>query len=147
MWNDQCQSVWWTDIESSKLFEYDPASDKPAVWDTPCRVACFGFIADDTRLIAAFDRGIAFYDPPSGDIEWLVGPDILADGLRFNDGKIDPVGRFWVGTMVEDTNAASATGALYSFDPEVGLTERLGSIAISNGLCWSPDGAVMYHAD
>lgn len=147
LWNDRCQSVWWTDIESSTLFEYDPESDTLATWYTPYRVACFGFIEDDTRLIAAFDRGIAFYDPPSGDIEWLVGPDILADGLRFNDGKIDSAGRFWVGTMVENSNAARAAGALYSFDPTAGLTEQLSSITISNGLCWSPDGSVMYHAD
>lgn len=147
LWNDETRRVWWTDIEDSLLLEYDLESDTLATWNTPHRVACFGFVKNDARLIVAFDRGIALYDPPSGAIDWLVGPGALAEGLRFNDGKIDPVGRFWVGTMVEDSNAASATGALYSFDPTVGLTEQLSTIAISNGLCWSPDGAVMYHVD
>lgn len=147
LWNDTKQSAWWTDIERSRLFEYDPESDALATWATPHRVACFGFVAGDERLIVAFDRGIAFYDPPSGDTEWLVGPGALADGLRFNDGKVDPLGRFWVGTMIEDRRVARDSGALYCLDPGLGLIEHIGGLTISNGLCWSPDGLVMYHAD
>ncbi len=147
MWNDETRRVWWTDIEESLLLEYDLESDTLTTWNTPHRVASFGFVENDDRLIVAFDRGIALYDPPSGAIDWLVGPGALAKGLRFNDGKIDPVGRFWVGTMVEDSNAAIATGSLYSFDAAAGLTEQLDTVTISNGLSWSPDGSVMYHAD
>ena len=147
LWNEKTRSVWWTDIERSMLFEYDPVSEALQTWDTPHRVACFGFVDDDDRLIVAFDRGIAFYDPPTGATDWLVGPDALADGLRFNDGRVDPAGRLWVGTMVEDPDAAGASGALYSVDPRFGLTEHLSGVTISNGLCWSPDGSVLYHAD
>ena len=147
LWNEKRRTVWWTDIESSVLFEYDPDADRLESWNTPHRVACFGFVEDKECLIVAFDRGIAYYDPPSGRTDWLVGPDALANGLRFNDGKVDPGGRFWVGTMVEDPAVASGQGALYCFDPNVGLVERINGVTISNGLCWSPDGTVMYHAD
>lgn len=147
LWNEDTRSAWWTDIERATLFEYDPVSDTLQTWDTPHRVACFGFVEGEDRLIVAFDRGIAYYDPPSGATDWIVDPDALADGLRFNDGKIDPAGRFWVGTLVEDRKVASSRGALYCLDPEAGLVERLADVDISNGLCWSPDGSVMYHAD
>lgn len=147
LWNERRRSVWWTDIERAKLFEYDPVSDALKTWDAPHRVACFGFVEDEDRLIVAFDRGIALYDPPSGKTDWLVQPDIPGKGLRFNDGKVDPKGRFWVGSMVEDASIASTTAALYCLDPADCLVERIRGIGISNGLCWSPDGTVMYHAD
>lgn len=147
LWNEKRRSVWWTDIESSTLFAYDPVSDMLESWDTPHRVACFGFVEEDDRLIVAFDRGIALYDPATSATDWLVGPDALGDGLRFNDGKIDPVGRFWAGTMIENPDRAHGTGALYRLDLQLGLTEQIGGVRISNGLCWSPDGSVMYHAD
>lgn len=146
VWNEKRGSVWWTDIQNSALFEYVPELDTLEIRDTPHRVACFGFVEGKDSLIVAFDRGIAFYDPFSGAIEWLVGPDALPDGLRFNDGKIDPGGRFWVGTMVEDPGV-SEPASLYCFDPKAGLVEHVPDIRISNGLCWSPDAKVMYHAD
>jgi sugar lactone lactonase YvrE len=147
LWNARQRSVWWTDIESSLLFEYDPNTNRLRSWDTPFRVACFGITEDRARLIVAFEHGIAFYDYATNNVEWLVAPGTLEEGLRFNDGKIDPAGRFWVGSMVEDTNVATTRGSLYCLDFNTGLLQRISGISISNGLCWSPDGSVMYHAD
>ena len=147
LWNEQRQSIWWTDIECSTLFEYDPVSDTLQTWDTPHRVACFGFVEGEDTLIVAFDRGIALFEPSSGVTGWLVGPDVPGAGLRFNDGKVDPTGRFWVGTMVEDPSKASGSGGLYRLDVGAGLVECLADVTISNGLCWSPDQSVLYHAD
>jgi sugar lactone lactonase YvrE len=64
---------------------------------------------------------------------------------RFNDGRCDPRGRFLVGSMNEKRDAPSA--ALMRLDPDMTLTRVLADITISNGLCWSPNGATMYHAD
>ena len=64
---------------------------------------------------------------------------------RFNDGRADRSGRFWVGTMNERRDAAS--GALYCLDGYFALTRVLDGITISNGLAWSPDGRTLYHAD
>ena len=64
---------------------------------------------------------------------------------RFNDGRCDPQGRLFAGTMNEKRDAPSA--ALYRIDPDFRVTEVLGSLTISNGLAWSPDGRTMYHAD
>lgn len=147
VWNEQTASVWWTDIERSNLFEYHYGSGRLNKWDTPYRVGCFGFIENDDRLIVAFDCGIAFFDLTNGNIDWLYGPTVLADGLRFNDGKIDPFGRFWAGTMVEDPSVANESGSLFSICPHQAPIEHISDITTSNGLCWSVDGLVMYHAD
>ena len=64
---------------------------------------------------------------------------------RFNDGRVDPQGRFWAGSMNEARDAESA--ALYRLDPDWRLHEMIGGLTISNGLAWSPDGTTMYHAD
>jgi len=147
LWNGRRQTVWWTDIEGSALFEYDPVSETLETWRTPYRVGCFGFCEGHDELIVAFDCGIATYDVRRGVIQWLVEPGSLVEGIRFNDGKVDAMGRFWVGSMVEAPSAPKSSASLYCLDPDVGLVEHLREISISNGLCWSPDGAVMYHAD
>ena len=147
LWDERRRTVWWTDIESSILFEYDPLQDSLRSWSAPYRVACFGFLEHSERLVVAFDQGVALYDYQSGALEWLVEPGVLPPGVRFNDGKIDPAGRFWVGSMVEDPTVAPLSGSLYCLDPKAELREHVEKISISNGLCWSPDGTVMYHTD
>jgi len=147
LWNALTQTVWWTDIEATRLYEYAPATGALRHWDTPHRVACFGFVEDSPNLVVAFDRGIALYSPQQGTVKWLAGPSVLPPGLRFNDGRVDARGRFWVGTMVEDPAVPAGSASLYCYEPGGGLVEHLQGITISNGLCWSPDGTVMYHAD
>lgn len=147
LWNDRTQSAWWTDIQGARLFEYEIGLGRLTRRDMPHRVACFGFVEDSADLIVAFDRGIALYSWPSGTVEWLVAPGALPEGIRFNDGKVDAWGRFWVGTMVESPAVAAGSAALYCFEPGRGLTRHIEHITISNGLCWSPDGTVLYHAD
>jgi len=66
--------------------------------------------------------------------------------LRFNDGKCDPAGRFWVGTQSHDGSAGKGA-ALYCLDVDGRLHERLGGVTISNGLDWSPDGRFFYYID
>ncbi len=74
----------------------------------------------------------------------------LAEGLhdptttRFNDGKADPTGRFWAGTMYEPRTTASAQ--LFSLNNGV-LEPKVGHATIANGLAWSPDAKTMYWAD
>ena len=63
---------------------------------------------------------------------------------RFNDGKCDPAGRFFAGTM--DMNERDPTGALYSFDGKQ-VTKLFGGVTISNGLTWSPDHKTFYYID
>ncbi|HTI30100.1 MAG TPA: SMP-30/gluconolactonase/LRE family protein, partial [Methylomirabilota bacterium] len=85
---------------------------------------------------------------------WVVGDGPAAriaaipeagPGLRFNDGKCDPAGRFWAGTMTYD--AALGAGALYRLDPDGQARMVLDEVTISNGLAWSLDGGTMYFID
>jgi sugar lactone lactonase YvrE len=63
---------------------------------------------------------------------------------RFNDGKCDPCGRFFAGTM--DMGEKDPNGSLYSFDGK-SVTKLLSNVTISNGLTWSPDYKTFYYID
>jgi sugar lactone lactonase YvrE len=64
---------------------------------------------------------------------------------RFNDGKCDPAGRFWAGSMNMDENAPSAS--LYALDCHLACRRMLSGVTVSNGLAWSADGKTMFYAD
>ena len=121
-------------------------------------MGCFALIKDDPRLIVAFDRGIAFYELVSGDIQWLAQPEIHLPCNRFNDGRVDHQGRFWAGTMVDEHSrhvmsafeaepSKDTLGALYCIDHGARCHKMLTGIGTANSLCWSPDSKRIYHAD
>ncbi len=67
-------------------------------------------------------------------------------GNRFNDGKCDPRGHFWAGSM--DDQQKNASGALYSLDPvSLHVTKHASDVRISNGIVWSHDHRLMYYID
>jgi sugar lactone lactonase YvrE len=63
--------------------------------------------------------------------------------MRLNDGKCDAKGRFWVGSMSDEPNAAS----LYRCDPDGQVRVMETGLTISNGIGWSPDGNTFYLTD
>lgn len=65
--------------------------------------------------------------------------------MRFNDGKVDPNGRLWVGTM--EMNILPHEGTLYSIDSDANIVESVKRVTISNGLAWSLDHKTMYYID
>src|SRR5256885_5717904 len=104
-------------------------------------IGCFALRRDGGMLVALAD-GLAFFDPDSGRFE-TAAP--LPDGLRCNDGKCDPAGRFWVGTMHDAER--EPVGALYRLDGDHRLHQAAAKLTVPNSLAWSPDNRVMYHAD
>ncbi|MEH6607068.1 MAG: SMP-30/gluconolactonase/LRE family protein [Pseudomonadales bacterium] len=87
------------------------------------------------------------YDLKSEQLEWLARPELDSPGNRFNDGRVDRQGRFWAGAMVEDKAIRTRAAGLYRLDNNRQCRGVVDGISISNGLCWSPDSRVMYHAD
>jgi len=157
LWHSQHNTLWWTDIQASRLHTYDWTTGDLHTLETPERITSFGFVAASNNLITAFATGIALYDPHQHSLRWLARPPETApgSGVRFNDGRVDRRGRFWTGTMVED-NQPGARGCLYSLQGTglQGSAQGKGEarchirgIQISNGLCFSPDGTRLYFAD
>lgn len=101
-------------------------------------------LAEDGGLLVAAARRLATISP---DGEVSFGPDLLTDDrpIRFNDGGIDPQGRFVVGTL----SLSGPIGAerLLRISPDGSVETLREGIQLSNGLGWSPDGRTIYHVD
>jgi len=150
LWNELTQAIWWTDIEGKKLLSYGFSSEVLETYDLPERLGSFAMIAGSAALLAAFETGLGIYDPVVRSIDWLEKIYEKGCGIRLNDGKVDRHGRFWVGAMIENTKAPrslSSQSSLFRYSGTKNLSVLVTDIQISNSLCWSPDGSVMYFAD
>ena len=93
--------------------------------------------------VIAVERGFAL-EAPGGELTRL--GELWDDpGVRMNDGGCDPQGRFLCGSMAYDHRPGG--GAVYRLDPDGTAEIVMRDVTISNGLDWSPDGAVAYYAD
>lgn len=137
--------LWWTDVEGRALHHFDPASGHQTRIAAPQRIGSFARVEGDHRLFCAFEQGFAYFDTASGQVDWLHQIESPDSGRRFNDGRADPTGRFLAGTMVESGKKDGA--ALHRLDRDGSTARLMEGVMISNGLCWSPDGKTMYHAD
>ncbi len=144
VWDVEEQTLYWVDIEGRRLYRLDPANGATAQWDFPERIGSFA-LRRSGGLVCAFESGLAFFDPPSGDIEWIARPEAMIRRNRMNDGKCDRAGRFWVGSM--DDRLQEHTGSLFRLDPDRSVHRMDGAIGISNSLAWSPDNRIFYFAD
>ena len=98
--------------------------------------------------VVALARGFGLLDEPgsAGDGEARPLGELWSDpGIRMNDGGCDPAGAFWCGSMGGDDTPGR--GALYRLAPDGSVATMLTGIAVSNGLCWSPDGSQAYYVD
>ncbi|MGA7675057.1 MAG: SMP-30/gluconolactonase/LRE family protein [Rhizomicrobium sp.] len=146
LWNARSARLWWTDIEGRRLFRYDPAARGLDEIATPERLCSFAFVAGGERLVAAFESGLALYDPANGAVEWLYRLEHGAAPVRFNDGRTDRQGRFWAGTTVEG-DGREPLGRLHCLDRSGRVTRQTDPVFVSNALCTSPDGSRLYFAD
>jgi sugar lactone lactonase YvrE len=94
-------------------------------------------------LLAAMQTGIYLWD--SAALALFANPASHDPSHRFNDGRCDRAGRFWVGTMKDPEH--TPTGVLYRLSPNGESKAFRTSIKVPNSLAWSPDGGTMYFAD
>jgi len=147
IWCDRTQSVFWTDIQASVLWNHRPADGVTRSWNMPERLSVFALTQQQGRLLIGLASRLAFFDLDSA----LITPicDIEADlpTTRLNDGRCDRQGRFVFGTLNEDKGRAPI-GSFYRLNADLSL-ERLPlpGVAISNSVCFSPDGSRMYYCD
>lgn len=143
-WSVAEQALYWIDINEPALHRYDPASGRDDAMPMPSMIGAFG-LRGRGGFVVALREGICLADR-DGRIERRVAdPPYDPDHHRFNDGRCDAHGRFFIGTMNEQRDGASA--ALYRLDPDYSLTRVFEGITISNGLAFAPDRRTLYHAD
>lgn len=76
-----------------------------------------------------------------------VEPDLTEN--KTNDGKADPSGRLWFGTMAKEKGGIiePRKGAFYSLENGGRIKDHIHNVSISNGLAWSLDKKKFYYID
>lgn len=143
VWHPREQVLYYCDIPACTLNRFDAATGELSHWTFDSEIGSCAPMLDGGILLASRD-GLWRFDPAAGERALLAPPPYDPKVERFNDGKCDPQGRFWAGTVREPRDPPLA--ALYCFDRGE-LTKRANGIAVSNGLAWSPDGRTMYWSD
>jgi sugar lactone lactonase YvrE len=144
VWSDDEQVLYWVDINAPALHRFDPATGHDTAMPMPEAIGCFALCAT-SGFIVALRSGLWRADR-NGKLEGkIAAAPYDTVHFRFNEGRCDAQGRFFVGSMNERRDANTA--ALYRLDPDDALRQVLSDMMISNGLAWSPDGRTMYHAD
>ena len=143
LWDPRIGRLWWVDIPASLLHCWDPESGDTGT--VRCSEASLSLVVlgADGGLVGAVESGIVRIDTTSGATR-PIGELTPGDGLRMNDGNVDPQGRLWVGSMANDF--APAAGSLFRVD-SVGTETMVDGVTCSNGIGWSPSGDTMYHVD
>jgi len=146
VWDADRRLLYWVDIEGYAVHAFDPATGRDQSFALGDSV---GTVVPRAKGGVALTLGRAFatLDLETRRLSVLVEPDEekARRGNRFNDGKCDPRGRFWAGTMA--VSEAPVAGALYRLDADGSVHRMLERVSISNGIVWSFDRDLMYYID
>ncbi|ADE54563.1 SMP-30/gluconolactonase/LRE family protein [Coraliomargarita akajimensis] len=143
--------IWWNnsllyvDIEGHAIIQLNPETEEETIWNIGERIGTV-VPTECGSLLYAGDTGIIRFDPQTGNKAPLGDPEAeLRSTNRFNDGKCDPAGRFWAGSisLVKDPGTAK----LYCLEANGELSVKIPEVTNSNGLCWSADATRFYYID
>jgi sugar lactone lactonase YvrE len=133
----------YVDIEAHKILSYDPVTETEIIWNVNERV---GTVVPRARggLVWAGDSGFHFLDENTGQSIAIGDPEMDLPGNRFNDGKCDPAGRFWAGSIcLKKLPEAS----LYCLHQDLHIEKKYSPVTNSNGIIWSRDTRTMFYID
>ncbi|MFB2839290.1 SMP-30/gluconolactonase/LRE family protein [Floridanema evergladense] len=142
VWDVENQRLFWVDVYNHRVHLFDPATRHDRFFDVGDVVSAIQKAGSD-RLLIALSKSLAFLDLQTGEITPISEVQFPHPQTRFNDGKCDSQGRFWIGSICE----ASGQATLYRYDPDGSLQIMERGLTISNGLGWSPDESTFYLTD
>jgi sugar lactone lactonase YvrE len=143
MWHPREQVLYYCDIPGHTLHRFDPLGGGADHWRFDTDVASLAPMRGGALLLAMRD-GLWRFEPRTGERNRIAKPPYDVSTERFNDGKCDPQGRFWVGTIFEPRTPPLASLHCLVRDR---LDRMRDGITVSNGLAWSPYGRTMYWSD
>ena len=135
----------WVDILPGHVHALDPVSGARSSFGVGQPVGTVG-LTRDGGLVLALAGGFALSGPEGQELRPFGDFSVDRSVTRFNDGKPDPWGSFWAGTMAVPEDSGYPC-RLYRLGPDGVVTELLGDVGLSNGLDWSDDRRVFYYSD
>jgi sugar lactone lactonase YvrE len=144
LWDAKRSTICWVDIIAGVIHQYNTNSHEHKMISVGQMVGCI-CVSTDGNFIAGLKNGIAKINKDSGAIQMIAHPEKHLPGNRFNDGRCDPAGRFWAGTMA--LSEEEGAGNLYMIDQLGTVSKKIEGVSISNGLAWSADHETLYYID
>lgn len=144
LWIAELGCFFWVDIEKGNLHRYNLATEQLEIRHFPHRLAVV-LEGQNGKLILGLDRRLVRYDWETEEIEEICAVEEDLTLNRFNDGKVDPKGRIWIGTL--STLFTEGAGSLYRIGSDLQPTVQLKNLTISNGMAWTADQQTFYFID
>ena len=141
IWSPQTNCVTWTDITQNKYHTADLSTGATQSFSAPSMVGAIAFTGGGD-YVAATQEGFAHV---SIDGKFSPLHTFLAADMRMNDGKVDPAGRFWAGSLA--LSFEKNRGSLYVLEKDGSYLSVLDNVTLSNGMGWSPDSNFFYYID
>ncbi|MBT8154955.1 SMP-30/gluconolactonase/LRE family protein [Epibacterium ulvae] len=140
-WHPSRKHLFWFDILGMRLYTVDAGKER--FWEFDECVSAMGWI-DHDRVIIASASGLWEFDIETGEQSYLAALEADNATTRSNDGRADPWGGFWIGTM--GFNAEPGAGAIYRYY-QGSLRKLVSNVTISNAICFAPDRSCAYYTD
>lgn len=143
IWDSTKKLLYWIDIFNHRVHQFDPPTGEDRFFNVGDVVGAIA-PAGKNRLIITRRRHLAFLNTQTGEVNPILEVEANMPNNRINDGKCDPQGRFWFGSM---STIEKPDANLYRYDPDGSLHLMETGLTISNGLGWSPDQKTFYLTD
>ncbi|MFO1033237.1 MAG: SMP-30/gluconolactonase/LRE family protein [Hyphomicrobiales bacterium] len=153
-WHAPEQALYWVDLQRFLIHRYDLATQSTRSWHFDEPPVALSLTRDPDWFLVALASRLIYWNPrtdarmPHGFV--LEG----SPAVRLNDGRSDPAGNFWVGSMKNNIapdgslmEAGKGLGKLFRITPTGDVSVWREGLGISNTLCWSPDAKHFYFGD
>lgn len=144
LWHGPGNVLYWIDIMNQEVHTYNPSTNENHTVNVGHDVGTV-VTRKSGGLVLAIKDGFASLDPDTCKLEMLKEVEADIPSNRFNDGKCDPAGRFWAGSMNYEITPGKA--ALYMLDTDLTVQKMIDGVTCSNGIVWTVDGKTMYYID
>lgn len=144
VWNHKASQLYWVDITGKILNIYTPRFEINRELYVGQMIGTV-VPAQTGKVVVALTNGFYYLDPETGTKTQIIDPEEELPDNRFNDGKCDPAGRLWAGTMSIDGKPNA--GSLYRLNPDSTVRKMVENVSVSNGIVWSADKNRMYYID
>jgi L-arabinonolactonase len=147
VWSVAEQALYRVDIDGCRVHRFDPASGVDDTRVVDGRPGAIALTSTRGRLLVAIECEVALLDFAGGRVDPWLQLEPADAGNRLNDGRTDPAGRFWVGSMSDVPGARQPTAMLHRVDADGTTTVHRRGVTVSNTLAFAPDGQTMYWSD